>query len=96
MLGIDHDIVVHEINTYPNAKPVQQRHCPVHPHKATAIKLEVEKLLKYGFVYPMALIDWVSNLVLVEKKQGTIRVFVDYRDINKSFPKENYLTLFVD
>jgi hypothetical protein len=38
----------------------------------------------------------VSNLVPVTKKQGTIRVCVYYRDINKAFPKYNYPTPFVD
>jgi hypothetical protein len=70
MLGIDPDIVVHEIKTYPNAKPIQKRLRLVHPRKVVAIKLEVEKLLKVGFIYPVALTDWVSNLVLINKKQG--------------------------
>jgi hypothetical protein len=96
MSGIDPDIVVHEIKMYPGAKPVRQRLCLVHPRKAAAIKLEVEKLLKDGFIYPMALTDWVSNLVLVNKKQGMIRVCVDYRDINKACPKDNFPTPFVD
>jgi hypothetical protein len=55
-----------------DAKPIRQRLHPVHPHIAVAIKIEVEKLLKSGFVYPMALTNWVSNLILVTKKQGTI------------------------
>jgi hypothetical protein len=42
------------------------------------------------------LTEWVSNLVLVNKKQGTIRVCVDYRDLNKDFPKDNYPTPFID
>jgi hypothetical protein len=42
------------------------------------------------------LIDWLSNIVPVMKKQGTICVCVDYRDINKSCPKDNYPTPFVD
>jgi hypothetical protein len=96
MPGIDPDIIVHEIKTYPDAKPVRQRLHPVHPRKVVAIKLEVEKLLKDGFIYPVALTDWVSNLVLVNKKQGTIHVCVDYRDINKACPKDNYPTPFVD
>jgi hypothetical protein len=87
---------VHEIKTYPNAKPVRQRLHPVHPRKAAAIKLEVEKLLKAGFIYPVALTDWVSNLVPVNKKQGMIHVCVDYRDINKACPKDNFPTPFVD
>jgi hypothetical protein len=96
MSGIDPDIVVPEIKTYPDSKPVRQRLRLVHPHKSVAIKLEFEKILKAGFIYPMALTNWVSNLVSVNKKQGTIRVSVDYRDINKACPKDNYPTPFVD
>jgi len=42
------------------------------------------------------LTEWVSNLVLVAKKQGTIHVCVDYRDLNKDCPKDNYPTPFID
>jgi hypothetical protein len=91
MLDIDPEIVIHEIKTYLDAKPIWQRLCPVHPRKAAAIKLEVEKLLKVGFIYPVALTDWVSNLVPIDKKEGTIHVCIDYRDINKAFPKDNFL-----
>jgi hypothetical protein len=84
--------VIHEIKTYPGAKPVQKRLHPIHPHKAAAIKIKVEKLLKAVFIYPVALIDWVSNLVSIDKKQGTIRVCVDYRDINKACLKDNFPT----
>jgi hypothetical protein len=44
----------------------------------------------------VALIDWVSNLVSVMKKQGMILVCIYYRDINKACPKDNYPTPFVD
>jgi hypothetical protein len=81
---------------YPGAKPIQQRLCLVHPRKATSIKLEVKKILKDGFIYPMALTDWVSNLILVNKKQGTIHVYVDYRDIKQACAKDNFPTPFVD
>jgi hypothetical protein len=96
MPGIDPAIVVHEIKTYPGAKPVRQCLRPVHPHKAAAIKLEVEKLLKAGFIYPVALTEWVSNPIPIDKKGGSIRVCVDYRDINKACPKDNFPTPFVD
>ena len=96
MPGIDPSIVEHEIPTYPGAKPVHQRLHPVHPRKAAAIKAEVEKLLKAGFIYPIPLTDWVSNIVPVTKKQGTIRACVDYRDINRACPKDNFSTPFID
>jgi hypothetical protein len=96
MPGIYLDIVVHSIKTYPGAKPIWQQFHWVHPCKAVAIKLEVEKILKSSFIYPVALTNWVSNLVTVNKKQGMIHACVDYRDINKACPKYNFPTSFVD
>ena len=96
MSGIDPSIVKHEIWTYPDAKPVRQKLRLVNPCKATVVKAEVEKLLKDGFIYPIALTQWISNLVPVDKKQGTIRVCTEFRNSNKSFPKDNYPTLFID
>ena len=94
MLGIDPSKFVHEIPTYPGAKPMRQRLCLVHPQKATTIKEEVEKLLNMGFIYPIPLTYWVSNIVPIDKKHGTIRVCVDYRDINRACLKENYPSLY--
>ena len=68
MPGIDPSIVVHEIKTYDDAKPVRQRLRLLHPKKTAAIKAEVEKLLRAGFVYPVPLTEWVSNIVPVNKK----------------------------
>jgi len=77
-------------------KLVGQHLRPVHPRKVVAIKGEVEKILKAGFIYPIPLTKWVSNILLVIKKQGTIRVFIDYRDLNRACPKDNYPTPFID
>jgi hypothetical protein len=57
MSSIDPDIIVHEIKTYSDAKPIRQRIFPVHPSKFSAIKLEVEKIIKARFIYPVALTD---------------------------------------
>ena len=66
--GIDPHIVEHEIKTYPNAKLVRQRLHAMNPRKATVIKAEIEKMLKVGFIYPIPLMEWVSNPILVDKK----------------------------
>ena len=68
MLGIDPSIMVHEIKTYPMAKPVRQKIRQVHPRKATSIKAEIEKLLKASFIYPVPLTEWVLNIVPINKK----------------------------
>ena len=96
ILDIDPRIVVHEIKTYVGAKPIQQKLHLIHPKNEVAIKEEVEKLLKGGFIYPVRLTEWVSNIMHVTKKKGTIRVCVDYRYMNKACPKDNYPTPFID
>ena len=96
MLGIDPSIVVHEIRTYPTAKPVRKKLRQVHPRKAVAIKAEIEKLLKEGFIYPIPLTEWVSNIVSVAKKQGTIRVCIHFQELNKACRKDNFPSPHID
>ena len=38
----------------------------------------------------------VSKLFPIDKKQGTIRVCTEFWDLNKSCPKDNYPTPFID
>lgn len=88
--------MVHEIPTYPGTKPIRQCLRLVHLRKVVTIKGEVEKILKAGFIYPIPLTDRVSNIVPMTKKQGTIMVCVDYRDINHACPKDSYPMPFID
>jgi hypothetical protein len=94
--GIDPRIVQHEIRTYENVKPVLQKLRHVNPRKAVPIKEKVEKLLNAGFIYPVPLTEWVSNYVPMDKKQGVIRVCIDFRDLNRACPKDNFPTPFID
>jgi hypothetical protein len=56
----------------------------------------VEKLLNDGFIYRVPLIEWVSNFVPVDKKQGTIHVCMEFHDLNKACPKDNFPTPLID
>ena len=68
----------------------------MNPRKAPAIKAKIEKLLKVGFIYPIPLTEWVSNPILVDKKQGVIRICTYFHDLNRACPKDNFLTPFID
>jgi hypothetical protein len=96
MPGINPKIVEHEMTTYPNAKPVRHKLHPVKPKKEAAIKVEVEKLLKVSFIYPIHLTQWALNPMPNNKKQGTVRVCTDFHDLNKAYPKDNFSTPFID
>ena len=96
MLGINPRIVEHEIKTYSNAKPIRQCLHAVNPRKSPMINAEIEKLLNDDFIYPIPLMKWVSNPVPVDKKQGAIHICTDFRYLNRSCPKDNFPTPFID
>jgi hypothetical protein len=35
-------------------------------------------------------VEWVSKIVPVEKNTGKIRVCIDFRNLNKATPKDEY------
>ena len=47
-------IVEHHIDTWIDIPPVRQKQRQLHPSKAEAIKREIDKLQKAGFIYPIA------------------------------------------
>jgi len=49
-----------------------------------------------SFIYPVPLTDWVSNLVPIDQKQGTIQVWIEFRDLIRACPEDNYPTSFID
>ena len=72
MLDIDPRIFEYKIKTYENVKPVQQKLHLVNPRKVTTIKAEVKTILKDGFIYHVSSMEYVSNLVPIENKQGIL------------------------
>jgi hypothetical protein len=61
------------------------------------VKEEVDRLLQAGFIQLCRYAKWVSNIVPVEKKNtGKIRVCVDFRNLNRAIPKDEYPMPIVD
>ena len=59
-------------------------------------KEEIEKLLKAKFIKPTRYVQWLTNIVPVMKKNGKLRVCVDFRDLNVVTPKNMYVMPIVD
>lgn len=51
---------------------------------------ELRKILDGGIIFPIKHTSWVSNLVLVRKKNGEIRLCVDFRDLNRASLKDRH------
>ena len=48
------------------------------------------KLLNVNFIEVSQYLEWVANIVPMVEKDGGIRVCVDYRDLNKTSPKDDF------
>ena len=68
MLGLDPGLVVHTLNVDPEVKPVAQPARIFHTEIEGQIIEEVQKLLAAGFIKPIQHPRWLSNIVLVKKK----------------------------
>ena len=96
MPGLDTSIVEHRLPLKPECKPVQQKLRRMKPEMLLKIKEEVKKQFDAGFLRVAKYPEWVANIVPVPKKDGKVRMCVDYRDLNKASPKDNFPLPHID
>ena len=51
---------------------------------------ELNKLIESKIIFPIKHTSWVSNLVLVRKKNREIRLCVDFHDLNRASLKDRH------
>uniref|UniRef100_A0A2N9IQ60 Uncharacterized protein n=1 Tax=Fagus sylvatica TaxID=28930 RepID=A0A2N9IQ60_FAGSY len=88
--GVDPEFVCHELNVSPEYKPVVQKARRTAPQHAEAVREKVERLLKIEAIREVLYPQWLSNTVVVKKKNGKWRVCVDFTDLNKACPKDPF------
>ncbi|KAM2880900.1 hypothetical protein COP2_014036 [Malus domestica] len=54
------------------------------------IAAEIDKLIEASFIRKVQYPKWISNIVIVLKKSGQIRVCVDFRDLNDVCPNDDF------
>ena len=90
MGGIDPTIITHRLNVSPSFKPVKQKRRRFAPERQKAINEEVDKLLQAGAIREVEYPEWLANVVLVKKANGKWRLCIDFTDINRACPKDNF------
>ena len=89
-MGVDPRITSHSLNINPRMKPVIQKKRKFAYERQKVIVEEIKKLLDARFIREVTHLEWVANIVLVKKANGKYRICVDYTDLNKACPKDNY------
>ena len=88
---------IYTIKLDTNAKPVQQPPRPVPVHLKEAYKTELDNLEQQGVIRKVTeYTDWVNSIVLVKRKNNTIRVCLDPRELNKNISTSKHLMRRLD
>jgi hypothetical protein len=96
MPGVPRELMEHELHLDPQAKLVKQRLCCFTQDKKVVIKKEIARLLGADFIKEVYHPDWLTNPILVPKKNKEWRMCVDYTDLNKTCKKDPFGLPWID
>ncbi|KAL0324943.1 UNVERIFIED_CONTAM: Transposon Ty3-G Gag-Pol polyprotein [Sesamum radiatum] len=84
-----HREVDFEIDTIPGAAPISITPYRMAPLELKELKKQLEELLDKGFIRP-SISPWGAPVLFVKKKDGSMRLCIDYRQLNRITIKNKY------
>ena len=87
--------VEHEIPLQPNAVPVAQRPRRLSPSEREELREEINYLLSQGLI-ETSTSPWASPIVIARRKNGRVRLAIDYRRLNSLTINSHYPLPVVD
>src|SRR3954463_3854115 len=91
MPSLSRELVEHRLPIKNGFRPYKQTTRKFNPKIYDRIKEDIGRLLKANFIRPCRYAEWISNIVPVEKKgSNKVRACIDFRDLNRATPKDEY------
>ena len=83
-------MIEHTIPLKKRVKPFKKKLRQINPTLLPMIEKEMKNLLDAKIIVPLRYTEWEANMVPVRKKNGEIKLCVDFRNLNRSSLKDNY------
>jgi hypothetical protein len=90
LCGVNRDVIEHSLNVNPSFRPIKQRLRKMSDDKAESAQNEVKRLLSAGVIREVKCPEWLANTVMVKKANGKWRMCIDFTDLNKACPKDEF------
>lgn len=96
MPGSDPNEVVHRLSIDPSQWPIKQHLRKAKHDNIDKIEGEVDKFIKTRFICEVRYPKWLTIIVYIQKKNGQIRVCIDYMNLNSAYPKDDFLLPLIE
>jgi hypothetical protein len=90
LCGVNRDVIEHSLNVDPSFRPRKHRLRKMSDDKAERARNEVKRLLSAGVIKEVTYPEWLANTVMVKKANGKWRMCIDFTDLNKACPKDEF------
>jgi hypothetical protein len=90
LCGVNRDVIEHSLNVDPSFRPRKQRLRKMSEDKAEGAQNEVKRLLSADIIREVSYPEWLANTVMVKKANGKWRMCIDFTDLNKACPKDEF------
>jgi hypothetical protein len=90
LCGVNRDVIEHSLNVDPAIRPRKQKLQKMSDDKAEGARNEVKRLLCAGVIREITYPEWLANIVMLKKANGKWRMCIDFTDLNKPCPKDEF------
>jgi hypothetical protein len=87
-------LVQHEIELDTSIPLAHQARYILNPNYATIVKQDINKLLVTGVIQSIKEATWLSPIVVVPKKNGKLKICMDFRKLKKTTKKSLSFAIF--
>jgi ribonuclease HI len=90
LCGVNRDVIEHSLNVDPSFRPRKQRLRKMSKDKAEGARNEVKRLLSANVIREVKYPEWLANTIMVKKANGRWRMCIEFTDLNKACPKDEF------
>jgi hypothetical protein len=68
----------------------------LNPNYVAIVKQNIDKLLAASFIKLVEETTWLLLIVVIPKKNGKLRIYIDFKNFNVATKKDPYMLPFID
>jgi hypothetical protein len=90
LCGVNRDVIEHSLNVDLVIRTRRQKLQKMSEDKVEGARNKVKRLLSAGVIREVTYPEWLANTVMVKKANGKWRMCIEFTNLNKACPKDEF------